>query len=198
MKNNHYTRGTGILEVFLAKQRASKANSFIRKSDRKGRILDIGCGSYPYFLSNTSFKEKYGLDPSLKLSEISDKNLNLKVLDITKNKLPFKNNYFNVITMLAVFEHIEQDKLPEILYEIKRVLKKGGVFIITTPAPWADKLLHSMARFGLISSEEIHEHKHNHPKEKIEGILIASGFEKRKIKSGFFELLMNMWFNAIK
>jgi len=198
MKNDHYTRGTGILEVFLAKQRANKANSLILKEQRKGKILDIGCGSYPYFLVSTRFEEKYGLDPSLKLSEINEKNLNLKQLDIAKNKLPFKDNYFNVITMLAVFEHIEQDKLLDVLNEIKRVLKKDGIFIITTPAPWADKLLHSMARVDLISSEEIHEHKHNHPKEKIEGILLSSGFEKRKIKSGFFELGMNMWFTAIK
>ncbi len=198
MKNGHYTRGTGILEVFLAKQRANKANSFIPQNFREGRVLDIGCGSYPYFLSNTNFKEKYGLDPSLKLSEISDKNLNLRVFDITKNKLPFKDNYFNVATMLAVFEHIEKDKLTEVLDEIRRVLKKDGIFIITTPSPWSDKLLHNMARFGLISSEEIYEHKHNHPKEKIEGILTQAGFEKGKIKTGFFEFFMNMWFTAIK
>lgn len=199
MKNTTpFTRGVGLLEGFLAKKRAQKANDLIEDNLRTGIILDVGCGSYPYFLLNTNFKEKYGLDPSLKLPEISDKNLNLRIFDITKNKLPFKDNYFNVVTMLAVFEHIEQDKLPEVLNEIKRVLKKDGIFIITTPAPWVDKLLHFMARFGLISSEEIHEHKHNHPKEKIEGILIAAGFEKRKIRSGFFEIYMNMWFTAIR
>lgn len=196
MKNNNYTRGTGILEIFLAKQRANKANSFISKDQRKGKILDIGCGSYPYFLTSIDFKEKYGIDPSLTYLKLE--NIILEKIDITENKLPFKDNYFNVVTMLAVFEHIEQDKLAEVLCEIKRVLKKDGIFIITTPAPWADKLLHFMARFDLISSEEIHEHKHNHPKEKIEGILIASGFEKGKIKSGFFEFFLNMWFTAIK
>ena len=196
MKNISYTRGTGVLEVLLARQRANKANSFISKEQRKGRVLDIGCGSYPYFLTSIDFKEKYGIDPALTSTKIE--NIVLKKNDITKNKLSFKDNYFNVVTMLAVFEHIEQDKLPEVIHEIKRVLKKDGIFIITTPAPWADKLLHSMARFRLISSEEIHEHKHNHPKEKIEGILTASGFEKKKIRSGFFELFMNMWFTAIK
>ena len=40
--------------------------------------------------------------------------------------------------------------------------------------PWADKLLHFMAKFGLISSEEIHEHKHNHPMKKIEDIFSKS------------------------
>jgi CTP synthase (UTP-ammonia lyase) len=69
---------------------------------------------------------------------------------------------------------------------------------MTTPASWSDKLLHFMAKFGLISAEEIHEHKHNHAKEKIESILVEAGFEKRKISSGFFEIHMNMWFTASK
>lgn len=198
MKNISYTRGTGILEEFLAKQRVKKANSFISKEQRKGKILDIGCGSYPYFLTSIDFKEKYGIDPSLKLSDVKNKQLNLQVLDITRNGLPFANSYFDVAVMLAVFEHIDNDKLISVLKEIKRVLKKDGLFIISTPAPWSDKLLHQMAKFNLISSEEIHEHKHNHPKEKIEGILTQAGFEKGKIKTGFFEFFMNMWFTAIK
>lgn len=198
MEKNNFTRGSGLLEAFLAKQRANKANSFIAHSDRKGRVLDIGCGSYPYFLSNIDFKEKYGLDPSLKLSEINDKYLNLKVVDVTKNKFPFKDNYFNVVTMLAVFEHIEQDKLLGVLREIKRVLKKDGVFIITTPSPWSDKLLHFLAVSGFISKEEIHEHKHNKRRSEIESMLIQAGFVKNNIRSGFFEIYMNMWFTAIK
>lgn len=198
MKNIHYTRGTGVFEVFLARRRAGKANNLISKELRTGKILDIGCGSYPFFLVSTKFKEKYGIDPSVNVSSVKNKNIYLNRQDVSKEKLPFKDNYFDAITMLAVFEHIEQDKLNFVLGEIRRVLKKNGVFIITTPASWADKLLHFMARFGLISSEEIHEHKHNHPKGKIEGILLSSGFEKRKIKSGFFELYLNMWFQAKK
>jgi hypothetical protein len=55
-----------------------------------------------------------------------------------------------------------------------------------------------MARTWLISSEEIHEHKHNHPKSKIESLLVEAGFEKSKIKSGYFEFGFNMWFAAKK
>lgn len=190
------TRGSGLLEDFLAKKRAKKANSLIPKSYRSGRILDIGCGSYPYFLTSTDFKEKYGIDPSL--ASLKLENITLEKLDIAKNKLPFKDNFFDTVTMLAVFEHIEHDKLNFVLDEIIRVLKKDGVFIITTPSPLGDKVLHLMTIFGLVSSEEIHEHKHNHPKEKIENILVEAGFERRKIKSGFFEFFLNMWFTAIK
>lgn len=192
------TRGSGLLESFLAKKRAEKANSFIPESYRKGRVLDIGCGSYPYFLINTNFKEKHGVDPAVNTGLIRDKSVNLKKIDVSKNKLPFKAGNFDVVTMLAVFEHIEHDKLSFVLSEIRRVLKKDGIFIITTPAPWADKLLHFMSKFYLISKDEIHEHKHNHPKEKIESILQEAGFEKNKIKSGFFELGLNMWFTAVK
>ena len=191
-----YTRGSGILEGFLAKKRAEKANAFIPKIYRKGRILDIGCGSYPYFLITTEFKEKYGIDPSLITLKVE--NINLQKLDITKNDLPFEDNFFDVITMLAVFEHIDEKKTESVLREIKRVLKKDGLFIITTPAPWSDKLLHQMAKFGLISSEEIHEHKTHHAKSKIEKMLVNSGFSHKQIKSGYFEIYMNMWFTAIK
>lgn len=190
-----FTRGNGLLESFLAKRRTAKA-TYLLKNATKGKILDIGCGSYPYFLLNANFQEKYGIDPSLKNLKID--NLNLQRADVTKQKLPFKDDFFDAVTMLAVFEHIEHDKLQKLIKEINRVLIKGGVLVITTPAPWADKLLHQMAKVSLISSEEIHEHKHNHHKEKIEGIIESGGFAKRNIHSGFFEFGMNMWFTAKK
>jgi len=198
MINDSYTRGFGLLEIFLTKLRANKANSFIPKEHKRGRILDIGCGSRPYFLSKSTFKEKYGIDPSVNIDKVNNRDINLLKMDVGNGKLPFKDNFFDVVTMLAVFEHIDNDKLNGVLKEIERVLKKDGLFIITTPAPWADKLLHFMARLFLISAEEIHEHKHNHQKTRIEDLINQAGFKKNKIKSGFFELYMNMWFIGVK
>jgi len=192
------TRGEGLLEGFLAKKRSAKANSLIKDFHRKGRILDIGCGSYPYFLMTVDFKEKYGVDPVLDMSKIKNGKIILKKLDVTEQKLPFADNNFDVITMLAVFEHIDENKLKFILSEIKRVLKKEGILIITTPAPWSDRVLHFMARVGLISKEEMEEHKHNYDSKAIRNILVESGFKKVKIKKGFFEIYMNMWLAAAK
>lgn len=196
-KNNSPTRGSGLLESFLAKKRAEKANSLIDDKYREGKILDIGCGSYPYFLINTVFKEKYGVDPSLSLSRIIN-GINLKTFNVVEQELPFKDNLFDTIAMLAVFEHIEHEKLQFVLSEIKRVLKKGGMLIVTTPAPWSDKVLHLMGEINLISGEEIHEHKHSHSNEKIRDVLIKAGFSGNRIESGFFEVYMNMWFKIIK
>jgi hypothetical protein len=53
-----FTRGKGYLEPLLARLRAERANNLIPRSLRSGRILDIGCGTYPYFLSTTAFSHK--------------------------------------------------------------------------------------------------------------------------------------------
>ncbi|MEK7149193.1 MAG: class I SAM-dependent methyltransferase [Patescibacteria group bacterium] len=153
------TPGYGILEKILSKKRAAIANFLIPKESREGRILDIGCGTIPLFLLNTEFREKYGIDPSVRISD-KQKNVYLQKYDIEEGgTLPFEDNFFDTVTMLAVFEHIEQSKLPGTMREIKRVLKPGGVFIMTTPCPWADKLLRIMARVKLVSQEGMYEHK---------------------------------------
>lgn len=187
------TRGSGLLEEFLAKKRTAKANSLLKKI-QKGRVLDVGCGSYPYFLLNTNFAEKYGIDPSLNASTIKD--INLKKLDITKQKLPFNDDFFDAVTMLAVFEHLDHEKISFALREIYRVLKKDGILVMTTPAPWSDVILKNMARLGLVSKEEIHEHKHNLNSAIIKEYLSIGNF--RETNSGYFEMGLNMWFTGKK
>lgn len=61
--------------------------------------------------------------------------------------------------MLAVIEHIEPERLDGIIGEVRRILKSGGLLIITTPASWTDGLLRFMARLHLVSRTEIDEHK---------------------------------------
>ena len=138
------TRGSGLLEPFLARLRAGRANKLIPKELRQGRILDIGCGSYPYFLSHTSFTEKFSVDqqpPSRDYEEI-----NWLVLDFNKvPQLPFEDNFFNVVTLLAVVEHLNPKMLVELLREANRVLKPGGILLLTTPASWTDGILNLMA-----------------------------------------------------
>lgn len=178
----------------MAKKRAEKAKNLILDNYKNENILDIGCGTYPYFLTISNFKNKFGIDPSVNPKAVNTKNITLLKEKIGEKKIPFKDNFFDVITMLAVFEHIDSKSLVFLLGEVERTLKKDGIFIITTPSPWSDKLLHLMGETGLISSEEIHEHKTHYSMNKIVDILKESGFEKEKIKFGYFELWFNMWF----
>ena len=95
--------------------------------------------------------------------------------------------------MLAVFEHVRPDKLVDILKEIRRVLKSNGIFILTTPAAWTDRLLRFMAKLRLISFEEIHEHKGAYNLTVIASYLCKAGFERTEIRLGYFEMFLNNW-----
>jgi SAM-dependent methyltransferase len=202
--NMSVTRGHGILEEFLARQRSRMADRLIPDSHRKERLLDIGCGSYPAFLANTAFSEKVGIDKSLHedcnrwLSQ-SPRPVTLVDWDMEiETTLPFDSESFSIVTMLAVFEHIESTTLVRLLMEIYRVLRPGGMFIMTTPAAWTDPLLKTMAKVGLISSIEINEHKDAYSLRRIAATLEQAQFRRANLRSGYFELFMNTWVTATK
>jgi SAM-dependent methyltransferase len=191
------TRGGGLLESFLARMRAQKANQLIPAQLREGRILDIGCGSFPYFLSHTFFREKFALDrvsPQRQLSDIHWHNSDLN----TDTRLPFEDRFFSVVTMLAVVEHLDPNKLEHLLSETYRVLTPGGMLIITTPAAWSDGLLRAMARVNLVSREEIEEHAFAYTLPILGWYFGRAGFPHSHTRFGYFELWLNMWATATR
>jgi SAM-dependent methyltransferase len=194
------TRGKGLLEPLLADLRAQAANKLIPSSLRSGRILDIGCGTYPYFLAHTSFAEKFAID-QLPLSPHTASELKIEsfTLDLeVKPKLPFADHFFESVTLLAVVEHLDPSLMAILFKEVYRVLKPGGKVILTTPAAWSDGLLKFMARINLVSAEEIHEHAYAYTLPLIGWYFGQAGFEMTKIKFGYFEFMLNMWATAQK
>lgn len=189
------TRGSGLLETWLAKQRAKRANRLIPAGLRGGRILDIGCGSTPYFLTKTDFREKFSLDQLAIPTEIQEAGgVRHVVHDLEVSPgLPFDDGTFNVITLLAFVEHVEPEVAAAILREANRALAPGGIVIVTTPAAWSDGLLHTMARMGLVSPEEIHEHAFAYSLQTLGVAMGQAGFSPRKFRAGYFELGMNLW-----
>jgi len=202
MANPKATRGFGLLEGFLARKRAQKANSLIPQSYRSGRILDIGAGSYPVFLLSTTFFEKIGIDKTFSAfweKKPKTHTLALMCHDIeSEDPLPFQDEYFDVVTMLAVIEHIAHYNLPRISQELYRILKRGGLLIITTPAEWTSLILNGMAYLKLISNQEIRDHKGLHSADSIIMTLQQGGFSPNNIQLGFFEFFMNTWVTVTK
>lgn len=201
MKTPSIVRGYGPLDMFLARQRYKIANRKIKAAQKSGRILDIGCGSYPAFLLTVDFSEKYGLDKMAQThveEGIKDYGISFANCEIEKEKLPFSSDYFDVVTMLAVFEHIEPDQLVRLHKEIYRILKPGGLYFMTTPAFWTDRLLKVLAKLRLITDVEIADHKDSYSHSMISLVLGQSDFEKSKMQFGYFELCMNNWVTATK
>jgi SAM-dependent methyltransferase len=184
----------------LADLRAQRANKLIPSTLRTGRILDIGCGSYPYFLAHTSFAEKFAIDqlplPQQTASELKIESFTLD-LEVEPH-LPFEDNYFEAVTLLAVVEHLDPALMAKLFKEVYRALKPGGMVILTTPAAWSDGLLKFMARINLVSAEEIHEHAYAYTLPLLGWYFGQAGFEMTKTKFGYFELMLNMWATAQK
>lgn len=190
----------GLLEGFLSRQRCAIAERLIPASSRRGRVLDLGCGEHPRFLMTTHFAEKYGLDRIARgdghLSTHGITHLNCDIE--TADRLPFDDGYFDVVTMLAVFEHIEPDRLVRLVAEIRRLLKPGGLYILTTPAVWTDGLLRVLAKLRMVNPVLFDEHKDAYSHAKISRILHRGGFASENVRCGYFEMFMNVWATARK
>ena len=190
-----FTRGTGVLEGQLARMRARQANHLIPERLRQGRILDVGCGSTPYFLAHTSFQEKFAIDqlaPSTAHSDILWHTLNLN----EKPQLPFSDSFFSVVTMLAVVEHLNPQSLVSLFAEVHRILAPSGMLIITTPAAWSGGILNTMARLNLVSAEEIKEHVYLYSLPLLGWYFGKAGFALDRVRFGYFELMLNLWATA--
>jgi 2-polyprenyl-3-methyl-5-hydroxy-6-metoxy-1,4-benzoquinol methylase len=200
--NNCITRSYGLLEGFLAKRRSRVAGRLISDGYRRGRILDIGCGIYPYHLINTGFFEKHGVDKAIREQDyesLKEDNIFIRAFNIgDRGSLPFEDEHFDVITMLAVLEHIEPLHVSRIISDVYRVIKTGGMLILSTPPPWTDRLLLIMAGLGLVSVTEIKDHKDTYQPEKIISLLQEAGFQREKVRYGYFEMFMNIWVTAVK
>ena len=195
------TRGSGFLERFLARRRAAMADRLIPRDLRHGRLLDVGCGTYPYFLSRIEFAEKLGVDKVVKQSgrvefgHAGSADLEAVAVD-ADDRLPFDDEHFDAVTMLAVFEHIRRERLVLLLNEVHRVLKPGGCYIMTTPTGWTAPVLGLLSAVGAVSGEEIGEHQDAYSRGRIRQIMGQTPFDPQRTRYGTFELGMNHWMVA--
>lgn len=98
------------------------------------RYLDVGCGGGESTVSYGSlekFEEIYGVDISKSaVSEAKEFGIDARLVDVNHEVLPFPDNFFDVITCVAVIEHLIEPH--HILKEMKRVLRPGGEMILGT------------------------------------------------------------------
>ncbi len=98
----------------------------------KGKALDLGCGTgnYTLELKKRGF-DVVGLDISKEMLRIAQKKIpEIAFIRGDAYKLPFKNNTFDLVLSITMFEFIKNPE--KIIKEIYRVLKPGGEIIIGT------------------------------------------------------------------
>jgi methionine biosynthesis protein MetW len=100
---------------------------------KKGKVLDIGCfnGFLLERIVESTSCEVYGVDAATEAIKICRKK-GFEVIEADVEKLiPFEDNFFDAVTGLEVIEHLADTD--NFLIEVKRVLKKDGFLILTTP-----------------------------------------------------------------
>ncbi len=110
-----------------------------------GRILDLACGGgfFSNRLSNLFGEEVEiaGVDLSeTVLRKARTDNENIPFLVGRGEKLPFGDQVFDTVLVIAAFEHIEDEPDP-VIDEIYRVLKPGGCFYLSIHKPCIDPFI---------------------------------------------------------
>ncbi len=80
----------------------------------------------------------------------ANKDQNKKIIKGDTENLPFQDNEFDVVVAAAIIEHLKNPE--KMLSEARRVLKKGGILIVTTPKPFWDK---AMTIFGKLTKNRL-------------------------------------------
>jgi len=153
-----------------------------------GRLLDIGCGfSHSLWIPVEPYMgEVWGMDR--KAPEMRQGRINI-IRGELGGILPFEDAFFDVVTMLAVLEHLDQPLA--VLREVERVLLPGGRLVLTVPSPAAKPVLEFLSfQLGIVSVEEIRDHKQYYGQRELRHLF--GNLQKLHIeKSSSFQLGFN-------
>lgn len=112
---------------------------FVNPKDIKGKkILDIGCGYgwFELFAIQKGAKEIIGTEVTVGDLKTAKKYIQHKHISFIQGSaidLPIKNNTVDTVVSWEVIEHIPKQTETIMFEEVARVLKKGGVFYLSTP-----------------------------------------------------------------
>lgn len=166
--------------------------TFLKKYLKKKhdlKIVDIGCGAGGMIDLLGYYGTVTGVDKNKHIVHHNKKN-GRKVYCGNLDKLNFSDNSFELVTLLEVLEHVNDDMKG--LKEVYRILKPEGIFFISVPA------------FPILwsSHDYASHHKRRYTKKELEMKLLKSGFDILNIS--FFDsflfpiiVIYRFWANLI-
>jgi hypothetical protein len=121
------------------------------------RVIDIGAHRGELFTAlGSRLEEGFGIEPLL--AEKRGAARYSIVGGFFPESRPDREAYWDVVTMLAVLEHIPQVAQSSVAGACERLLRKGGRVIVTVPAPAVDRILGILKRMRLIDGMSLEEH----------------------------------------
>lgn len=166
-----------LFEKMLGSLRYGKIKKYVM---RDGVHCDIGCGYHGAFLKSISKQIGYGYGFDWKVTPGREGNIEL-INNRGIEGIPLEDESCDRVFMLAVLEHLEDAEA--MVRECHRILKKGGILVLTTPTPVAKPILEFLSfKLHLISRASIEEHKHYYSRPEMMEIFRKCGFSKAKYR----------------
>lgn len=136
-----------------------------RVTDRRPRILDVGCGTGANLLMLSEYGDAEGVDISNDaLAFCRERGLDQVKLGAGE-ALPYDDGTFDLVTALDVVEHMDDDLTG--LREMRRVLRPGGRVLIFVPT--------FMFLWGL--QDDVSNHRRRYRLSELRRVLEQAGFE---------------------
>lgn len=122
-----------LIKEINEKYYSFRAKEFKKLWDRyitlnnKTKILQIGCGPLDV-INYVDFGKRFAIDPLADYykERFGGDDSGVKFIHGIGEKLPFKDEEFDVILILNVLDHVKSAE--KVLSECERVLKRGGIF----------------------------------------------------------------------
>ena len=136
-----------------------------RVTDRRPRILDVGCGTGANLLMLSDYGDAEGVDISKDaLAFCRERGLD-KVKLGAGEELPYEDGTFDLVTAFDVVEHMDDDLAG--LREMRRVLRPGGRVLLFVPT--------FMFLWGL--QDDVSNHRRRYRLPELRRVLEQAGFE---------------------
>jgi len=165
--------GKLLSSVSLLKELAGRSIMYL-EGDRRGRLLDVGCGNGQLLSRMKGLGwDVYGTEPDPQAAGIAKGQMNLdKASYGMLEDIKYPDNYFDVITMNHVIEHVYDPV--STLQECRRILKPTGIIVIATPNVngLASRIFGENARHL-----EVPRHLFLFSPKSIKAVLVKSGFK---------------------
>ena len=175
-----------------------KVKSQISKSNKH---LDYACGPGSFiglYLKNNSI----GVDVSKNQIDFAINKYHEQGQFMDLSKFDFKNykKYFDSISVIGLFEYLDDNESIELLEKFNYILKDHGVILITTPnySLTMRILEYVMHKIGTVDYSTEHKNKHNAL--TVNKLLSESSYEyeiKKILNLGIFFSVINLNFGQI-
>ncbi|MED5331075.1 MAG: class I SAM-dependent methyltransferase [Planctomycetota bacterium] len=132
-------------------------------------ILDVACATGMSFRFLNDYGNIRGVDISEETIEYCGRRGIDRIVRADAVHLPFGEESFDVVLALDAFEHFDDDKLA--MSESYRVLRPGGVLVVTVPA------------FMILWSphDDAYHHKRRYRRPQLRKRLLAAGFDVERM-----------------